>query len=288
MKTVSQTASELHALRWKTQALYLLHTLLYVAALVLALCRLYWPATILGGANMLFYFAVLRRRVKGYSDGVAAARILYGLCDGLTDPGFTGKQGLTPDEFEALELLPFHNGKNSLLVRQAFTARGFGAELTGCEVTFHYPIETNGRRDYRFLNGTILTADRSKTGPGGDWLLIRRGMVDPGARERFLYRQDYFPAETVSETLKAGFDVFSHEKNAQMPAELERRLEQLFKKVESLGALRLTPHKAAVYLGNRFYTGRTKVYVKPEEKLLKANPLPERDAVWKLFRYWCA
>ena len=53
---------------------------------------------------------------------------------------------------------------------------------------------------------------------------------------------------------------------------------------DRLAAVRLAPNQAAVYLENRFYTGRTKIRDLPNEKWLTHCPLPERDAAWDLFR----
>ena len=55
---------------------------------------------------------------------------------------------------------------------------------------------------------------------------------------------------------------------------------------KAFGAVRLGGDCCAVFLVNRFYTRRVKVRELPEAQELCVNPLPERDAVLALMRWW--
>lgn len=279
---------ELAARRKRVQIVYMIHTILYGAALGLALLKQYPPSFIIGGANMILYFLYVRGQVKGYSDAVARANVVHGLCEPLESARFTDRKGLTLESFEAMELLPIRAVKGSLLVREGFEGEGFGLTLRGWEMTLHYPVTFGGKTNYKFLSGTVLTAEGASAPWESDWLLLRREMLDRTAQAEFLSRRGYVRAECPLEGLDADFLAYGRAEGARIPRETAQRLLKCFQKAASLGAVHLSPKGAAVYLGNRFYTGRTKVRDLPTEEQLRRNHLPERDGVWELFRYWAA
>lgn len=286
MKDLVQTREALAQQRRRVQICYVIHTLLYGAALALGLLGHYTLAVAVGGGNMALYFLFLRGQVKGYSDAVSQARILHGLCAPLKEARYTGREGLDTEQFQALELLPIRNHAAGLLVREGFEGKGFALSLKGWEVSFHYPVYTGSRTDYKFLNGSILTTEGAATAdPDGDWLLIRRGMVDHAAQDAFTGAAGLARCACPLEKLAEAFDTYS-KNGEELPRRWAERLNKCFQQAGSLGAARITPGHAAVYLGNRFYTGRTKVRELPDAEQLKRNPLPERDAVWELFRFW--
>lgn len=288
MKDVAQTRAALAGRRRRVQIWYVIHTLLYGAALALGLLEHQAAAFAVGGGNMLLYFLFLRGQVRGYSAAVAQANVLHGLCAPLKEAAYTGREGLDTARFQALGLLPIRDHEKSLLVREGFEGRGFGLTLKGWEVSFHYPVYTGSRTDYRFLNGCVLTAEGAAAADrDGDWLLIRRGMVDEAAQAAFAGTVGSARCACPVEKLAEGFDIYS-KTGKELPRQWAERLNRCFQQAGSLGAVRIAPEYAAVYLGNRFYTGRTKVRDLPNEERLLHCPLPERDAVWELFRFWAA
>ena len=286
MKDVKEIREDLAKRQKRVQVCYVAYTLIYVAALALGVRELLVPAVVIGGANMVGYFLFLRGQVKGYSHAVARANILCGLCRPLTEAEYTDREGLDWAAFQDLALLPIRDHPSSLLVREGFAGKGFGLSLKGWEVSFHYPVYGKGRTDYRFLSGSILTAEGPARPDGdGDWLLIRKGMVDAAAQDVFVEKSGFRACKCPVEALSKSFDVYSRT-GAPMPRGWADQFSRLFKQAGSLGAVRASPRAAAVYLGNRFYTGRTKVRELPGADKLERNPLPERDKVWEFFRFW--
>lgn len=283
MNTVTSVREQLEAQRRRAQGIGIAHAGVYLAAVVLVALRLYVPAAVAAGVNLLVFLFFVRGQIKGYSQAVARANVLCGLCAPLEEARFTGRAGLSAEQFRSLALLPIMEGDNSLLVRAAFSGRGFGLELGGCEMTLHYPAPGAKNTRYRFLSGTLLTAaPRSKTW-AGDWLLLRRGLLDEAVQRAFLEERGYTPAVCPESRVSGRFQLYAGDGAREMPRWLARRLSRTLEKAECLGAVRLTADRAAVYLENRFYTGGAKVRDLPDEAWLTHCPLPERDGVWELF-----
>lgn len=286
MRDLKETQKALARRRRQVQIYYVVHTLFYVAALVLGLQEHYVLAVAVGGTNMVLYFIFLRRQVRNYSDAVSQARILHGLCGLLKEARYTGRKGLDLARFQTFELLPIRNHAGSLLVREGFEGTGFGLSLSGWEVSFHYPVSAGGRTDYKFLNGSILAAEGAAAPDlDGDWMLLRRGMVDQAAQAAFTAASGLAHCACPVEKLTEHFDIYS-KTGEELPRRWAERLSKCFQQAGSLGAVRIAPSHAAVYLGNRFYTGRVKVRELQDAERLRCSPLPERDAVWELFRFW--
>lgn len=285
MRTAEQARQELEELRKRTHIIGGVHAVIYALAVALAAVGQYVPGAVLAGANLLVYVLFLRRRIGAYSEGAARENILCGLCAPLEEARYTGRTGPGAQQLRALGLLPMREGDNSLLTRAAFSGQGFGLELTGCEMTLHYAAPgAGGKVQYRFLSGTLLTAAPRSGTWTGDWLLLRRGLLDEAAQAAFLEEQGYTPAACSQEKLSGRFQIYAGDGAGELPRWLARRVERLAEQSKCLGAVRLTEKQAAIYLENRFYTGRTKVRDLPNEKWLLHCPLPERDGVWELFR----
>lgn len=286
MKDLTEAWRLLATQRKRVQIYYVAHTLLYAAALILGLARHYPPAIAVCAANMVLYFVFLRKQIIGYSEAVSRVRILHGLCGPLKEARFIGREGIDTARFQALELLPIRDHAKSLLVREGFSGKGFALDLKGWEISLHYPVYAKGRADYRFLNGSILTAEGAvRADEGGDWYLIRKDMVETAAQAAFAEMIGMQRCDCPIGGLAKQFDIYSRSGEG-MPRRWAERLNKCVQQAGSLGAIRIVPGHAAVYLSNRFYTGRTKVKDLPEPEQLKRNPLPERDAIWELFRFW--
>ena len=159
MRTAAQARRELEELRKRTQIVCGVHAVGYALAAALAAVGQFVPGAILAGANLLAYLLFLRRRIGAYSEGAARENILCGLCAPLEEARYTGRSGLTAEQFQELGLLPMMERGRDLLVRAAFSGTGFGLELAGCEITLHYAAPGAGSKEqYRFLSGTLLTA----------------------------------------------------------------------------------------------------------------------------------
>lgn len=285
MRTAEQARKELEELRKRTQIICAVHAVIYALAITLAAVGQYAAGAALTGANLLAYVLFLRRRIGAYSESAARENILFGLCAPLEEARYTGRVGPGAEEFQSLALLPIKEGKDALLVRAAFSGQSYGLELGGCEFTLHYTAP--GAKDktrYQFLSGTLLTARPQNSAWAGNWLLLRCGLLDEAVQQIFLEQQGYAPAACSQEKLSDRFQIYAGDGAGELPRWLARRVERLAEQSERLGAVRLTEKRAAVYLENRFYTGRTKIRDLPNEKWLTHCPLPERDAVWDLFR----
>lgn len=287
MNTVTLVREQLEARRKRVQAIGLAHAGVYLAAAVLVVLHLYLPAAVTAGVNLLVFLTIVRGQVKGYSQAVTRANVLCGLCAPLKEPQFTDRVGIDREHLQALSLLPMMEGDNSLLTRAGFSGHGYDLELGGCEFTLHYSARgAAGRTRYRFLSGTLLTAASQNGGFTGDWLLLRRGLLEEAVQAAFLEERGYTPANCPESRVSDRFQIYAGDGAREMPRWLARRLSRLVEQTDRLSAARFTPGQAAVYLENRFYTGRTKVRDLPGEEWLTHCPLPERDGVWELFRAW--
>ena len=268
MNTAASVRERLEIQRKQAQMIAIAHIGVYLAAVVLIVLHLYVPAAIITGINFLIYLF-----------------LLCGLCSPLESAQFTDRVGMSMKRFQSLAVLPMVEREGSLLVRAAFSGQGYGLDLEGCEFTLHYAAP--GARDknqYRFLSGTLLTAEPRTGAWPGDWLLLRRGLLDEAAQSTFLEERGYTPASCPDGKLNDRFQLYAGDGVQEVPQWLARRLSRAAEQSDRLGAVRLTGKQAAVYLENRFYTSRTKVRDLPNEKWLTHCPLPERDGMWELFR----
>ncbi len=286
MNALTETHNALTAQRSRVRLYYLLYIFLYAVALVFVILKQLPVASIIAGGNAVLYFVFVRGQVKGYSSAVARASTLHGLCASLTDPQSTGSKGMTSADFRRLELLPIRDTADSLLAREGFSGKGFGLQLQGWEVTFHYPVEVKGHTSYKFLNGTLLTAELPQAASEqADWLLVRKGVLDPDAQQTFVRQNGFVPITCPVEALTQQFDLYGKAAE-EMPGSWADRILRLAEKAGSLNALRVSPRQAAAFLGNRFYTVRTRLADLPTAEQLRICLLAERDPVWELFRFW--
>ena len=147
-------------LRQKVRNLYLVHMLGYLLVLVLLAVGVRIPAVVLGIVNMIISLAYVRRRAVAYSNEATRLNLLLGLCAPLQNPECTGKNGMTQQQFTALQMLPTGRNKNDgLMCHNGFAGQGWGMTLKGFEATLAYPH--TGKTDrpvFTYLNGTVLTA----------------------------------------------------------------------------------------------------------------------------------
>lgn len=286
MHTPEQLRLQLKQQQRRTRGLGLAHVAVYVAAVVLLLLRMEAPAMVLGAGNAILYFLFVRRLLTRYSQAVTNANLLCGLCQPLEEAWCTENTCMTEGEFEDLKLLPLRRGKgSSLMAHNGFAGTLGQLSLKGFEATFHYPYTTpSGKTSYRFLNGTLLVS-RGQEKEGTQWLLLHKSLLEEEAQQRFLDQNGYRNVALSACGLE-DFLLYAACSEAQVPEALCQHLELLARGAKHLGAVRLGGDCCAVFLVNRFYTRRVKVRELPEAQELCVNPLPERDAVLALMRWW--
>lgn len=282
---LTETVEALKARQKKAQLISILPIFLCALAAGLMIAKLPAFGGGVAGMALVLYFTYVRK-VKGeYSDAVAETNIRFGLCEGLDRVKYTGRKGLTTESLDALAMLPIQE-KSSLLVRQGFSGESKGLTLKGWEMTFNFPEKGETKTRYQFLSGTILTAEGGgETDPAADWLLLRTGLLSASVETDFVKEKGYRTCGCPEE-LGETFHVYTRGDLDQLPAHWAKRLEKLIAESPALGAFRLSPTRAAVYLRSRFYTEAVKPGFLPSEAQFRHNPLPERDGVWELFRYW--
>ena len=86
MNTVTSVREQLEAQRRRAQGIGIAHAGVYLAAVVLVALRLYVPAAVAAGVNLLVFLFFVRGQIKGYSQAVARANVLCGLCAPLEGP----------------------------------------------------------------------------------------------------------------------------------------------------------------------------------------------------------
>ena len=165
MHTPEQFHDKLAAQRRRVQILFAAHTAVYAIALLLMVFQHMTVGMVLGVANLLLHFLLIRGQLKGYSRSATDANLLLGVCQPLAEPRCTGGAGMTDEAFDALALLPIRRGKGrSLMAHNGFAGRLNDMEVQGFEATLHYPVEKNGKTEFQFLNGTLLTAGWQQIG----------------------------------------------------------------------------------------------------------------------------
>ncbi len=256
-----------------------------IVSLILVLAGQPQLGMILGTVTMIFFFVWRRRINREYSDRVGEANILGGLAAPLKNSKYLGNTGLTEKDMDGMAMLPIRTNGHSLLIRQGFEGQTDGGTCRGWETTFHYQ-RGNGRTDYAFLSGTLLTKRFDKPlKKGMDWVLLRRDLLADGVAERFFQEKEYSVLRTGNETLD-GELIIGIRKGDMLPEKVIARITGISTRLEQIGAIRCTADGAAVFLDHRFYTYSLKVRDLPTEEQLKTNPLPERDDIWELFDFF--
>lgn len=280
METFTETLQTLDRQRIRIRWMFALHVALYAAAFGLLFVS-QQLGMILGIANAVYYLLWLRRQMKAYESGMARACVIYGLCEPWRDVDYTGDHSLTVQDLRELQILPLHDAKNALLSLHGFSAVAGALQVKGSEVTLHYPAQVGGRKSYKFLSGTLLMVQHPDNGSAGDWLLLAHGLLGAQAQQEFLARCGYFPVDCAAQ----GFAVYSR-LSSQLSAAAVKRTEKLIQSCPAVAAMRLCRSGVTVYLKGRFYTGRYRPNIAPDETLLRQNGLPERDEVMAFCRFW--
>lgn len=287
MKNTKEYHSELLSLRHKVRLSLPICIIAFSLTAILGVTlKLYTPASVVVAVIMILYFWYSRRIRSRYLEVLARSTIEHGLCRPLKGVQYRDKDGLSQAQFEALDMLPLQQEQNAFMVRHAFSGRLGGIELTGQEVTFHYAEMPGLRKTCRYLAGTLLTANM-QNGTRGDWLVLHENLLTDAALENFIQNKGYV-AVVAPDELEDKYLVYARQESEQLPEAMIGQIAELSALCGTLGAVRLTPQGAAVYLDRVFYT--TSVYGKkePVEADLRRNHLACRDTVMAVFRAWSA
>ena len=253
-------------------------------SIVLILLRIRIPGLVLGATAMVLYFGWVKYQGRRYSNRVTEANILYGLAADLKDPVYLGRQGLTAEELEQAAILPVQVEKGSLLIFRGFEGKMEESRIRGWETTFRYR-RGPGRTDVAFLSGTLLICSHIERNTDmQDWVAIRKSLLSDRVIQEFLMEKSY----TCRKPGSGGFDdsfVLAGHNQEQIPETVMKELVSLCESCERIGAVRCMAGKTMVFLDHRFYTDRVSVQQPLTEEQISRNPLPERDAVWRFFRF---
>lgn len=284
METAQQTIQSLTTRRTYLRVAMIAYVPLCVAAVALLFVST-WAGLALGALAVGFYLFWLRGRLRRYRDDVAVAVTRFGVAAPLTDVAIGASHGADEEKFRSLRMLPLHKGKNTLLVRNGFTGRDGALTLTGAEVTFHYPARIKGRDSYRFLSGTLLTSAHTGNSAGGDWLLLKKDLLDAAAQTAFLAADGWQAVQTPA-ALAEKYALYAGGAGQVLPDFIARRIAKLCEAHPATAAMRLWETGAALFLHNRFYTGSYPLSVSPAQAHIGENTLPVREDAWALFRSW--
>lgn len=285
MDEVAAAIEALGAKRARIRGMVAVHVAAYAAALLLFAFGRWAPALALLAANLCIYFLAVRRAVGGYARAATEANLRFGLCAGLEGMAYQPKGGMSQADLERWAMLPIDGNGNGLLCRHFAAGRRGEMDLAFGEVAFHYlAAGAKGRKEQRFLSGTVLTARAAPDAGRGDWLFVRRGLLDADVQEAFLQSNGYREAQGAPE----GYALYARQAEARLPDCLARRTGRLCGEMKRLGALRLAQDGAAAYLDMRFYTGSAYPNTRPSAAQLRENTLGERDGLWDLFHFWLA
>ena len=276
---------KLAAMRNRLRMITVAILMVLILSLILVLAGQPQAGMILGTVTMVFFLVWRRRANRAYSDRVGEINILNGLAAPLKNPKYLGNTGLTEKDVDGMAMLPIRMDGHGLLARQGFEGRKDGGICRGWEITLHYQ-RGNGRTDYAFLSGTLLTKSFDKPlKKGMDWVLLRRDLLADGVAERFFREKEYTILRTGNEALD-GELLIGTRTGCDLPEDWIARITGISTRLEQIGAIRCTADGAAVFLDHRFYTYSLKVRDLPTEEQLKANPLPERDDIGELFDFF--
>ncbi len=244
MEAREKALQELEVKRRRSLAAFGLNLAVYALALIGAFAS---PkaALAVAGVNLALYLLIVRRLRRDYRVSAGREMVRFGLWPDLDRAQWSGS--VTPEELTALELLPPPVG--DVLCRWSFRGERSRREVTCAEITLHYESETDkGKRDFRFLSGTLLTA---RPGGEGEYLLLHRALLDPAVQGELLSAGGWTPRELPG----GGWEDYGAWGKGEPTQLSPSALEALkgLKAQGNLGALRLGREGLALFLPNRFY-----------------------------------
>jgi len=243
-EAVGKALQEMEVKRRRSLVAFCLNLAVYALALIGAFTS---PkaALAVAGVNLALYLLIVRRLRRDYRVSAGREMVRFGLWSDLDDARWS--EPVTAGDLTALELLPRPVG--DVLCKWPFRGERGRREVTCAEITLHYESETaKGKRDFRFLSGTLLTA---QPGGGGEYLLLHRALLDPAVRDEMLSAGGWTPRELP----KGDWGDYGLWGRGE-PTELSRTALEALDRLQaqgSLGALRLGEKGLALFLPNRFY-----------------------------------
>ncbi|MBQ9717814.1 MAG: hypothetical protein IJV76_07455, partial [Clostridia bacterium] len=255
--TLDQTMEAIRQQRQSLQIVAIVCFTLLMVVVLLFMFRLWLPLCLLLGALFLFYIFWFRKKRNQYNDRIAEANILYGLCPEDASAVYTGRNGLSLSEFEALRILPVYRDSNPLLLRQGFSCTKSGLPVQGWEIAIHYLNRASTKKTFRFLSGSLIRGQLPRTF-SGDFLLLHDNLLEQKSQVDFLESNHFRRVLLSNEKLAGQFHLYAQTEDP-LPDPHETHLHELSGAVPNLGAVRVQNDVCAVYLANQFYTQDVKL-----------------------------
>ena len=209
MEKITQAVERLSAARKKIRILFAVY-----AALLLLVCVLLFfmrePALILGILAVIFYLFYVRPEMGRYQNMVSLENVRWSLFSGSSEMTPV-KKPFTPDGVRAEKLFPVRDDKGALLCWHGFLTDRKNGKLTGAEVTFHFRDEENKRKNYCFMNGTVLRFDPERKDSLYDFLLVSDTLFPGNTAAEFYESAGYREQDSCPDSLKSR-DLFVCEK----------------------------------------------------------------------------
>lgn len=287
METVEQALQQLTKKRKGIQVGILVVGAGVVAALIVGMVFHQLVAGIaLLVAVLLAHFFLVRRAIKGYNADYVQEVIRYGVCKEMEDLVLSRADGVSREEFQNLELFPLHDAADSFISRNCFRGRKEGLELIAGEVTFHYPIKGDKRDKYEFLTGTLYMTTTPAQTPKGDWILLRRGLLNQEVEQRTCQKNGFRRLPSDDSQLSQEYRIYTRGGEEALSPQVASQLEKTIKEVGRPSAIRLSPQGAAIFVNHWFYTGNRRPEPSPKVEDLTRDIFPAQKELCRLFRWW--
>lgn len=288
METVEQALQQLNRKRRTIQTGILLIGVGIVVSLIVGMVFHQLMAAIaILAAVLLAHFFLVRRAIKEYNQDYTLEVIRHGVCRDMDSQQVARADGITREEFQELELFPLHQAGDSFISRNCFRGRREGLALAGAEVTFHYPVPGDKRQKYEFLSGTLFLSSTPAENQKGDWILIRRGLLNQEQELAHCQKNGFRRLPTHEDRdLDREYRVYTRGGETEMPEQLVSQLEKTLKEVGHPSAIRLGPQGAAIYVNHWFFTGNGRPPVNPTAQDLTRDIFPAQRELCRLFRWW--
>ncbi|MDO4620459.1 MAG: hypothetical protein Q4B09_07565 [Lachnospiraceae bacterium] len=287
MQTIEQAMEALHRKRTQIRICLLIVTGIVITAVILGfVMHMVWPGVILLAAAMALYAGYVRPSDHRYGEMFGQAVLRFGTFSKLHNLELAPKGSLSTERFQELAMFPLMEGEKSLMVRNSVEGDFGGMHLTASETTFHYKIEKQAKKYYKFLSGSLLIADL-KGNRSGDWLLLQKGLLNEEIQQETVKNNRFRVCELQDDFLKNHYVLYTrNEDGSRLPEEAEQQIRRLAQKIEWISAVRLYADGAAVFMNKRFYLGNRRTNIDPKPEDFRKNTLPEREELFSFFRWW--
>jgi|GEM_PF-6852756 len=280
MEKITQAVERLSAARKKIRILFAVY-----AALLLLVCVLLFfmrePALILGILAVIFYLFYVRPEMGRYQNMVSLENVRWSLFSGSSEMTPV-KKPFTPDGVRAEKLFPVRDDKGALLCWHGFLTDRKNGKLTGAEVTFHFRDEENKRKNYCFMNGTVLRFDPERKDSLYDFLLVSDTLFPGNTAAEFYESAGYREQDSCPDSLKSRGLVLYAKNAVIIPENLVSRIFDLADEAKKPFLFKVQDGKMTLFLKDRFFFYRLHISEPVTEAVLRRETLPEGAAFCKI------